>query len=283
MEKLFRYSAFTTDPAGGNPAGIWIGESFPDDEKMQAIAKEVGYSETAFITPSSGSQRRVRYFSPEKEVTFCGHATIASGVVLAELGESGPFDFKTPAGTVTVTTRRRAGRFEAALRSVEPETREASPELIDEVLLPLNWDRHVLDPSIPPVIGYAGAWHLILAVKRPEILDSLSYNFEAVRTIMERENLTTLQLMYRESETLVHSRNPFPVGGVVEDPATGAAAAALGGYLREAELVTPPCSFTVRQGVAMGRPSTLTVDVPVSGGIVVSGTAVEIRDRGIEV
>ncbi len=62
----------------------------------------------------------------------------------------------------------------------------------------------------------------------------------------------------------------------MEDPATGAAAAALGGYLRDAGLIAPPATFVIRQGEAMGRPSLLTVGVPAVGGIVVTGSAVEI-------
>ncbi|MDX1508248.1 MAG: PhzF family phenazine biosynthesis protein, partial [Woeseiaceae bacterium] len=66
------------------------------------------------------------------------------------------------------------------------------------------------------------------------------------------------------------------VGGVVEDPATGAAAAALGGYLRGAGIVQAPATLTIRQGEAMGRRSLLSVSIPTEGGIVVSGTAVPI-------
>ncbi|HET9465146.1 MAG TPA: PhzF family phenazine biosynthesis protein, partial [Gemmatimonadales bacterium] len=82
--------------------------------------------------------------------------------------------------------------------------------------------------------------------------------------------------IWRESVDVFHSRNPFPVGGVVEDPATGAAAAALGGYLRDTGLVKPPTTITIRQGEAMGRPSRLIVEIPGSGGILVTGTAVRI-------
>ena len=73
-------------------------------------------------------------------------------------------------------------------------------------------------------------------------------------------------------------RNPFPPGGVVEDPATGAAAAALGGYLRELGLVDLPATLTLRQGADMGRPGLLTVTIPrdATSGIEVSGTAVQI-------
>ena len=75
---------------------------------------------------------------------------------------------------------------------------------------------------------------------------------------MLAHDLTTVDLVYREDETTFHARNPFPVGGVVEDPATGAAAAAFGAYLRELGLITPPATITVHQGVDMGRPSLLT-------------------------
>jgi PhzF family phenazine biosynthesis protein len=104
----------------------------------------------------------------------------------------------------------------------------------------------------------------------------LKYDFERLKALMLRDGLTTLQLVWRESEDVFHSRNPFPVGGIVEDPATGAAAAALGGYLRAAGLVTVPATILIRQGEAMGRPSRLTVDIPETGGIVVTGTAVPI-------
>jgi len=82
---LHRLSAFTTQPDGGNPAGVWIGEAHPDVDAMQRIAAEVGYSETAFLSPAEGFRRAVRYYSPEAEVSFCGHARIAAGVLLGEL------------------------------------------------------------------------------------------------------------------------------------------------------------------------------------------------------
>ncbi len=94
---------------------------------------------------------------------------------------------------------------------------------------------------------------------------------------MTAEGWTTIQLVWRQSPDVFHSRVPFPVGGVVEDPATGAAAAALGAYLRELGLVQPPATVTIHQGDDMGRPSLLSVEIdPGSGGIRVSGNAVPI-------
>ncbi len=100
----------------------------------------------------------------------------------------------------------------------------------------------------------------------------------ALTALMARLDWTTIDLVWRESPTVFHARNPFPPGGVVEDPATGAAAAAFGGYLRELGLVRAPATLTVHQGVDMGRPSTITVTVPAEPdtGIGVTGTAVRL-------
>jgi PhzF family phenazine biosynthesis protein len=91
------------------------------------------------------------------------------------------------------------------------------------------------------------------------------------------ESIPDPTLIWRETRDRFHARNPFPVGGVVEDPATGAAAAALGGYLRAANLIAAPATIHIRQGGTMGRPSRLTVDISAAGGIVVPGTAVPIE------
>lgn len=274
--ELKRFAAFTTSPAGGNPAGVWIGPALPTVAEMQRIAAEVGYSETAFVTPQRGPERTIRYYSPEAEVSFCGHATIAAGVALGDTNGDGTYTLHTAVGVVPVAVRTRDGRREAALTSVTPSQAPASDALVDATLAALGWARANLDPAIPPVRAFAGAWHLVLAVRERARLDTLDYAFATLKTLMLDAGLTTLQLVWRESADLFHARNPFPVGGVVEDPATGAAAAALGGYLRDAGLLTAPASIVIRQGEAMGRPSVLLVDIPARGGIVVSGTAVAI-------
>lgn len=274
---LYRYTAFASNSEGGNPAGVWIGDVLPDSDTMQRVAAEVGFSETAFVAPSTGFNRTVRYYSPEAEVSFCGHATIAAGVILGETDGEGTYRLATTVGEVPVAVNRQDGQWEAALTSVEPVHEPASDELVTEALSALQWEWDDLDNTIPPVRAYAGAWHLILAVADFSRLDRLAYDFEALKALMLRDELTTLQLIWRERHDVFHSRNPFPVGGVVEDPATGAAAAALGGYLRNTDIVSAPKTILIRQGEAMGRPSRLTVDIPASGGIVVRGTAVALN------
>ena len=272
---LFRMSAFTEDPSGGNPAGVWIGDELPDAETMQRIAAEVGASETAFVAPTSGLVRTVRYYSPEVEVSFCGHATIATGAVLGA-DESGlEYTLSTSIGDVPVAVDTVNGRSRASLTSVDTRQRAIDSSRLQEFLSALRWDADDIDDAIPPAVAYAGAWHLVIAVRTLAVLGDLDYDFEALKALMQQDGLTTLQLIWRENESLFHARNPFPVGGVVEDPATGAAAAALGGYLRDAGLLEAPARFEIRQGDFMGRPSRIIVSVPASGGIVVSGTAVE--------
>ncbi len=72
---VLRIAAFSDGDIGGNPAGVLIADELPNESEMQRIAAEVGFSETAFAAPA-GTGWRVRYFSPESEVPFCGHATL---------------------------------------------------------------------------------------------------------------------------------------------------------------------------------------------------------------
>ncbi len=273
---LKRLAAFTDDPAGGNPAGVWLGAELPAPPEMLAIAAEVGYSETAFLTPDGSGGFTTRYYSPEKEISFCGHATIAAGVLLGTLHGPGRYDLETAVGRVPVEVGQSGGRFAASLTSVEPRQVEPPPELLAGALAALQWTERDLDPAIPPVVAWAGAWHLVLAVSDRATLDALDYDFASLKALMLDADLTTLQLVWREGERTFHARDPFPVGGVVEDPATGAAAAALGGYLRDAGLIDAPASFVIHQGVTMGRPSRIEVGVPAECGITVTGTAVEL-------
>ena len=277
---VHRLAAFTCQPGGGNPAGVVVTDVALDDTSMLRIAAEVGYSETAFLVPrGEPSDRRyaVRYFSPEAEVSFCGHATIASGVLLGAGSGPATYVFDTGQGPVDVEVRQEGDRPIATLTSVPPSVTEVDAGLVDEALDALGWTRAALDPAFVPAVAYAGARHLILVVASRETLADLDYDFERMRATMAARDLTTVALVYREHATRFHARNLFPPGGVVEDPATGAAAAALGAYLRTFSHVTTPSAVEIEQGTDMGRPSQLSVHIPTgSTGIGVSGTAVEL-------
>ncbi len=287
---LLRLAAFTTDPAGGNPAGVWIGSALPSAADMQRIAAEVGYSETAFVAPDGSDlpgHYRVRFFSPLAEVPLCGHATIAGAVALGERDLAAPPDgpvrparvvLATNGGPVEVTVVvREDGPTEATLTSIATWVRPVEPDLLTRVLELIGWRPDELDPDLPPAVAFAGAKHLIVAARDLARLAVLDYPFERLRTLMLEADLTTLQLVWREAPDRFRARDPFPVGGVVEDPATGAAAAALGAYLRARGEIVAPATFEIVQGVEMGRPGRLTVSiVPGEDGVRVTGSAVPI-------
>jgi PhzF family phenazine biosynthesis protein len=248
---------------------------------MQRIAADVGYSETAFLRPTSAPRRwEVRYFSPAAEVDFCGHATIASAIALGRRHGPGTFHLATAVGDVPVVVGQDADVVTATLTSVEPRRRDVGSELLDRVLEAMYLAPEHLDDELRPDVAFAGAWHLVLPLRSRDQLARLHYDFDRLAELMTAEQLTTVQTVWRERPHRFHARNPFPVGGIVEDPATGAAAAALGGYLRSHGHVAAPADITIVQGVDMGRPSIIGVHIPTSGGIGVTGTAVEIPTTG---
>ncbi|MFJ9467963.1 PhzF family phenazine biosynthesis protein [Streptomyces caniferus] len=279
---VLRYSAFTTDPAGGNPAGVVLDAEALDDARMLAVAAEVGYSETAFVTAHDRAARRyrLRYFSPRAEVAFCGHATIATAVALASRTGTGELRFDTPVGEIRVGTSLVDGLVRATLTSVPAHSRPAEDSTqVAPVLRALQWSRDDLDDGLPPHVAFAGNDHLVLGVRSRARLAALDYDFDALHDIMRQHGWTTVHLVHRAAPDRLdfHARDPFPVGGVVEDPATGAAAAAFGGYLRTLGLVTEPLRVHVRQGEDMGRPSDLYVDLrPDDPRVRVTGTAVPL-------
>lgn len=272
---VLRYSAFTTDPHGGNPAGVVLDARGLSADAMQRIAAEVGYSETAFLSPRADGDLDVRYFSPLAEVSFCGHATIAAMVARAHA--HGPVEvlLHTQAGPVRVTVD---ADLTATLTSVAPCVDALSSTDLDAVLAALGWRHDDLDLALPPALAYAGAWHPVIAAATRARLADLHYDFDALAALMAARGWTTVNLVWREDAHTLHARNPFPPGGVVEDPATGAAAAALGAYLASQDRLPDDRKFTIHQGHDLGRPSVLRVAVPVdiSEGVRVSGTAVEI-------
>ncbi|WP_436736658.1 PhzF family phenazine biosynthesis protein [Streptomyces sp. BBFR102] len=286
---VLRYAAFTHDPAGGNPAGVVLDASGLDDATMLAVAARIGYSETAFLTPPPTDAEaaegvrayRVRYFSPQAEVPFCGHATVATAVALGERHGTGAYLFHTQAGPVPVAVDERDGALRATLTGVPPHTEEYAEADLAEALAALGWEHAELDPSLAPRVAYAGARHLVLAAATRDRLARLDYDFERLRALMLRTGLTTVQLVWRDTTDplLFHVRDPFPVGGVVEDPATGAAALAFGAYAREAGLVPDDAELTLCQGEDMGRPGVLTVTLtPGDPRVRVTGAGVPLPE-----
>lgn len=256
--EVLKLAAFSQNGKGGNPAGVAFYDEMPAEDEMLAIAKEVGYSETAFLVKQADGWR-VRYFAPEMEVPFCGHATIALGAALGERFGEGTYKLFLNQSEISVRAEKTSeGAFEATLQSPQTHSEDVPAEFLKKILASFQLKVDSLAPAFPPRFASAGAKHLILFLKDRKTLADMTYPFDEVRALMSEQGLVTISLLWQESESVFHSRNAFASGGVYEDPATGAAAAALAGYLRDINW-QGKATFTIFQGEDMGVPSRLTV------------------------
>jgi predicted PhzF superfamily epimerase YddE/YHI9 len=251
-----RYAAFTDDPDGGNPAGVVLNAAHVPPFQMQRIASEIGYSETAFVTGPIGRHVPIpiRYFAPEGEVDFCGHATIATAVAIGATVGLGAYTLSTNVGPVGIVARLDGTRTIGSLRSPAVDCFPLEQGLLPQLLDGLHWSVQDLDPDLPPAVGFGGN----------------------LQRLCREHNWVTLQLVAAVGPGQWRARDPFPWGGVVEDPATGAAAAAFAGYLRSLGRVTSGDSFVITQGVEMGRPGRIEVEL-LDAAALVSGAAARIE------
>ena len=278
---VLRYSAFTDGGRGGNPAGVVLDASELTAEEMLGIAARIGYSETAFLLPEGPRRGRIRYFSPRAEVGFCGHATIATAVAVADRDGAGPLSLSTPVGPVLVETRTSPVGTMATLTSPPASSGPAADALADRLLACLRWARSDVDPAFPVHVANAGNDHPMVAAATRERLASFDYDYDALAALMGEQGWTTVHAFWAESDAVFHARNAFPPGGVVEDPATGAAAAAFGGYLRALHGSYAPSTVTILQGQDLGLPSRLVVELtPGTDTVAVTGTATLIDADG---
>lgn len=275
---VLRYTAFAAEPGGGNPAGLVLDAGALSDDDMLAIAREVGYPETAFVVGATATGLQVRYFSPAAEVPFCGHATVALAVALAERDGLGRRVFTTAAGEVALdATTGPDGVVQVAMTSVEPATRDIEPDLLGRLFDLLGLCADDIAPGFPVLESFAGNWHPVLVLHDSELFHQFRFAPGPLAELKREAGWRgTVTVLHRTGEREYEARNLFPAGRITEDPATGSAAASTGAYLREVGAVEPGDRVTIRQGRHVGRPSLLLVDVPASGGITVTGSATPI-------
>ncbi|TPV56461.1 PhzF family phenazine biosynthesis protein [Aestuariibacter sp. GS-14] len=272
---LQRIAAFSRGDLGGNPAGVALLSAPLSDQDMARIAADVGYSETVFAYPLSEDRKqwRLRYFSPESEVPFCGHATIALGAVLGETYGLHTYALNINQATIEVTAVKAEQGIAAVLTSPNTQSRGLSDKELNETLSLFNLHASDLDAHLPPAKIHGGADHIVLPLKQRETLAAMRYDLNAGREMMDRHGLVTIMLVYTEDAQTFHSRNAFASGGVLEDPATGAASAAFAGYLRDRQWPHGG-SITLYQGEDMGAPSVINVSLTDEPGapVLVSGS-----------
>ncbi|WP_319528841.1 PhzF family phenazine biosynthesis protein [uncultured Cohaesibacter sp.] len=276
-----RIAAFSQGTSGGNPAGVVLLNETADEKDMARIAADVGYSETAFAVPEddSGSSWRVRYFSPESEVPFCGHATIALGAALGERKGAGTYALMLNNASITVDVEETSEGMFATLQSPPTNSQPVSNADLQALLSLFGLTEADLDPRLAPARIHGGADHILLPLKDRSRLAAMTYDLDAGRNLMRQLGLITVMLVFIEDTRTFVARNAFASGGVLEDPATGAAAAAFAGYLRDAGWPHGG-QFTIRQGEDMGSPSLIKVELDDTPGapVRVSGRTRQITD-----
>lgn len=268
---IHRIAAFTNQGRGGNPAGVVLADQLPPAEEMQKVAAQVGYSETVFACPNGDGSWNVRYYSPEAEVAFCGHATIALGAVLGQTIGPATYPLTLSHDNIDVSADNRDGEWISVLRSPPTRSALARPALLAEALDLFGYSSSDLDPALAPCEANGGIDHLIIPLRERSTLARMDYDLDRGRRFMQAHGIGTVAFVFRENERFYHARNAFAIGGVLEDPATGAAAAAFAGMLRD--LGTPESgAITIMQGEDMGQPCLIEVEFTA-----VPGSPVNVR------
>lgn len=277
--KVERIAAFSYKNKGGNPAGVHFSDEMLSEKEMLLIAKEVNYSETAFLV-KVGESFRIRYFSPETEIAFCGHATIASGSFIGEKFGLGRYELILNDGSIQIEVSQNEGENYTSISSLKTHSKDVDKEYINKIIDGFSFNKKDLNEKYPIRIAFSGNNHLIIFLKDKTKLQEMQYDFESIKVLMEQEKIVTINILWEENENLYHSRNAFAYGGVVEDPATGSAAIALGEYLRDTGFKKSG-KIEILQGFDMKQPSQLFVsfsDIS-NSSINVSGASRKIKEE----
>jgi PhzF family phenazine biosynthesis protein len=282
---IFQVDSFTDRLFGGNPAGVVPDARGLDDRAMQTIAREMNCSETAFVFPPTRADctHRVRFFTPGEEVAMCGHATIATFLVLAgeATGSAGlaagravmecgagalPISVEGTGAATTVTMTQNAGTF------LEVPSRGMIAQAIG---LPPD----VLAPRPPPEVSSTGLPAAIVPLQSVEVLARCRPDAAKIRALADGTTAGVYAVVLEPSEAAAvrraHARFFCAEGlGIGEDPVTGSAAGALAAWLHRHGRLPVGEILTVEQGAYCGRPGTVRARVGEDLRVSISGTGV---------
>jgi PhzF family phenazine biosynthesis protein len=274
--RIYQVDSFTTEKFQGNPAGVVPNADGLTDTQMQAIARELNNSETAFVLNADAPDHdiRVRFFTPTIEVPSCGHATIAAHYVRAVENSlpSSTVIQKIGAGILPVDVVRDGSDYRIVMTQGVLEFGEPfATAQTEEILAALSLAAHALDDRCPVQIVSTGHSKVLVGIRSRQTLDSLNPNLARLADISGRigcNGYFVFTLDSAASDVLAHGRMFAPAIGIPEDPVTGNANGPLGAYLVKhglAALVDDTLSFRARQGEALGRPGTVEVIVEAEG------------------
>ena len=269
MVTVYHVNAFTKNGNGGNPAGVCLDTAGLSEQQMQAIATQVGFSETAFVLPSMKAHYRLRFFTPANEVNLCGHATIAAFHLLALQGAIKPGTYKqeTMDGVLDVTVKYGSLIYmkqnPVFVGTVSKET----------ILDALNISLDKLVGRLPIEIISTGEPTMIVPVVSLDALLGLNPDFNAIKQLQLRADKSLIYAFTtqtRNSSSTAHGRMFAPVDGINEESATGVASGAAACYLHRHQLIKKYDRLLFEQGYSLGRPSEILGSLNVQLGEVKS-------------
>jgi trans-2,3-dihydro-3-hydroxyanthranilate isomerase len=225
---------------------------------MQAIALEIGFSETTFVQSASGDRYAMRIFMPTRELPFAGHPTLGTAFVLASLGRIEPTAVQSvAAGEFTVQVDLEAG----TARMAQGRPRFGGTSDPAEVAAAIGLQTSDL-ASLPAMTVWTGLQYLIAPLASAAEVSRAVPDAPRLERLVQAAGTDAVYLFAMDGERHARARLfTFGLaGGLGEDPATGSAAGPLGAYVAEQGLIQRG-TLTISQGVEMGRPSTLVVEV----------------------
>jgi trans-2,3-dihydro-3-hydroxyanthranilate isomerase len=286
---------FTDRPYGGNPLAL-----LPDAEglrgaQMQLIAREFNLSETAFVLPprNRGETHRLRIFTPTHELPFAGHPTIGAALALAEEGWTDTeFVFGQGIGPVRVSLRQqRAGHSAWLWAAMLPETGPPPPPTDALAALLSLRSTDILAGTWGPAMVSAGVPYLVVPLRDTETLARAELDLQCWKEMLRDAWAPQVYLvapLEGPQGTRFRARMFAPGIGIPEDSATGSAATAFPGWLvPRLRLRDGVLTASIEQGIEMGRPSTLLIEVELKEGQItavrVGGKAVSIAEGTINI
>lgn len=268
--KYYIVDAFTSEPFGGNTAGVVMledGKGFPSDAFMQQVAAEFRYSETAFVKRHGEAEFTVRYFTGCGEVDLCGHATVATFGVLAQTGA-------VPAGTMCLN-HTLAGDLKVEIAEkvmMEMASPQVLPAKVDEERLYRIMGVEDMQINLPAMVVSTGLPDIMMPVQSIDELNTLNIDMDALAQLSKELGVTGVHAFaIGDDDFTAHVRNFGPLYGIPEESATGTANAALTHYLHHNGIITAPAVCRFLQGETMGRPSTVETSLHDDGTIWAGG------------
>lgn len=258
--KVYTVNSFAKSINGGNPAGVVLNADGLSDVEMKKIAGVVGFSETAFVMKSNLADFMVRFFTPNEEVDFCGHATIAVFHTISSKGyiKSGRYSQETKAGILDVQVMED-------LSIMMNQNIPSYHEIIEkqEIADSLNITVGEMLENLPVQIVSTALRDILVPIKSLDILNSINPDFKKVENISSKYNTVGYHIFTLESlnESNAHCRNFAPLYGIPEESATGTSNGALACYLYKYGKLKHDhiTNISIEQGYSMERPSEIKI------------------------